>query len=151
MGQALCCVQVNQSTLAVKEQWGKFDEILEPGCHCVNWCFGSSISGYLSIRVQQMDVQCETKTKVPSLKFQLVKHTFFYRHVHTIFMFEMFPSSSKYVPCFIWWLLCIQDNVFVNVVASIQYRVVNEHAKEAFYKLSRPQAQIQAYVFDGMT
>ena len=38
----------------------------------------------------------------------------------------------------------------MNVVASIQYRVVNEHAKEAFYKLSRPQAQIQAYVFDGM-
>ena len=42
-----------------------------------------------------------------------------------------------------------QDNVFVNVVASIQYRVVNQHAKEAFYKLSRPQEQIQAYVFDG--
>ena len=48
------------------------------------------------------------------------------------------------------FFFCIQDNVFVNVVASVQYRVVNEHAKDAFYKLSRPQAQIQAYVFDGM-
>ena len=64
MGLVCCCLQVNQSTLAVKEQWGRFDGILEPGCHCVNWCFGSNISGYLTIRVQQMDVQCETKTKV---------------------------------------------------------------------------------------
>lgn len=55
------------------------------------------------MRVQQMVVHCETKTK---------------------------------------------DNVFVTMVASIQYQVVRDHAKEAFYKLSKPQQQIQAYVFD---
>lgn len=43
----------------------------------------------------------------------------------------------------------VQDNVFVNVIASIQYRVLAEKASDAFYKLSDTQSQIQAYVFDG--
>ncbi|KAH6555908.1 hypothetical protein KP509_1Z218400 [Ceratopteris richardii] len=103
MGQLLCCVQVNQASLAIKERWGKYEDVLEPGCHCVFWCFGSNIAGKLTMRVQQLDVHCETKTK---------------------------------------------DNVFVTMVASIQYMVVTEHAKEAYYKLSRPQQQIQSYVFD---
>jgi len=41
-----------------------------------------------------------------------------------------------------------KDNVFVNVVASIQYRALAEKANEAFYKLSNTRSQIQAYVFD---
>lgn len=44
-----------------------------------------------------------------------------------------------------------QDNVFVNVVASIQYRALAEKASDAFYKLSNTKGQIQAYVFDGKT
>lgn len=42
-----------------------------------------------------------------------------------------------------------QDNVFVQLVCSIQYRVVKENADDAFYELQNPQEQIQAYVFDG--
>lgn len=42
-----------------------------------------------------------------------------------------------------------QDNVFVNVVASIQYRALSGKASDAFYKLSNTRSQIQAYVFDG--
>ncbi|KAK6129503.1 hypothetical protein DH2020_036736 [Rehmannia glutinosa] len=103
MGQSLCCVQVDQSTVAVKEHFGRFDDVLEPGCHCLPWCFGYQLAGRLSLRVQQIDVRCETKTK---------------------------------------------DNVFVTVVASIQYRAVAENAADAFYKLSNTRAQIQAYVFD---
>lgn len=103
MGQAFCCIQVDQSNVAIKEQFGKFDEVLEPGCHCLPWCFGSQLAGHLSLRVQQLDVRCETKTK---------------------------------------------DNVFVTVVASIQYRALAEKASDAFYKLSNTRAQIQAYVFD---
>ncbi|KVD98104.1 Band 7 protein, partial [Cynara cardunculus var. scolymus] len=41
-----------------------------------------------------------------------------------------------------------QDNVFVNVVASIQYRALADKASDAFYKLSNTRSQIQAYVFD---
>ncbi|MCL7037461.1 hypothetical protein MKW94_010009, partial [Papaver nudicaule] len=38
--------------------------------------------------------------------------------------------------------------IFVNVVASIQYRALAEKASDAFYKLSNTRGQIQAYVFD---
>ena len=64
MGQALCCVQVDQSTVAIKETFGKFDDVLEPGCHCLPWVLGQQLAGHLSLRVQQLDVRCETKTKV---------------------------------------------------------------------------------------
>jgi len=42
----------------------------------------------------------------------------------------------------------LQDNVFVHLICTIQYRVVKEHADDAFYELQNPQQQIQAYVFD---
>ncbi|KAI3876340.1 hypothetical protein MKX03_032938 [Papaver bracteatum] len=103
MGNLLCCVQVDQSKVAIKERFGKFEEVLDPGCHCLPWFLGSQIAGHLTLRVQQLDVKCETKTK---------------------------------------------DNVFVNVVASIQYRALAEKASDAFYKLSNTRGQIQAYVFD---
>ncbi|KAF6159939.1 hypothetical protein GIB67_033023 [Kingdonia uniflora] len=103
MGQALGCIQVDQSNVVIKETFGKFAEVLEPGCHCLPWCFGSQAAGYLSLRIQQLDIRCETKTK---------------------------------------------DNVFVTVVASIQYRALAEKASDAFYKLSNTREQIQAYVFD---
>ncbi|KAK8483777.1 hypothetical protein V6N13_030785 [Hibiscus sabdariffa] len=61
------------------------------------------LAGHLSLRLQQLDVRCETKTK---------------------------------------------DNVFVNVVASIQYRALADKANDAFYKLTNTRTQIQAYVFD---
>lgn len=64
MGQALGCIQVDQSYVAIKETFGKFADVLHPGCHCLPWCFGSQIAGHLSLRVQQLDVRCETKTKV---------------------------------------------------------------------------------------
>ncbi|BAS96022.1 Os06g0135000, partial [Oryza sativa Japonica Group] len=39
--------------------------------------------------------------------------------------------------------------VFVQLICAIQYRVVKEHADDAFYELQNPQQQIQAYAFDG--
>lgn len=60
-------------------------------------------SGRLSLRVQQLDVLCETKTK---------------------------------------------DNVFVQVGVAVQYKVVTESAYDAWYRLTSPTSQIQAYVFD---
>ncbi|KAL8091496.1 hypothetical protein AgCh_033929 [Apium graveolens] len=40
MGNLLCCVKVDQSTVAIKEQFGKFSHVLDPGCHCLPWSFG---------------------------------------------------------------------------------------------------------------
>ncbi|KAF8413043.1 hypothetical protein HHK36_001017 [Tetracentron sinense] len=45
-------------------------------------------------------------------------------------------------------LLNWHDNVFVQLLCSIQYRVVKENADDAFYELQNPKEQIQAYVFD---
>lgn len=43
----------------------------------------------------------------------------------------------------------LQDNVFVQLLCSIQYRIIKANADDAFYELQNPQEQIQAYVFDG--
>ncbi|CAO2816255.1 unnamed protein product [Amaranthus hypochondriacus] len=103
MGNLFCCVQVEESKVGIKERFGKHKEVLEPGFHCVPWICGYQIRGKLSLRIQQLDVRCETKTK---------------------------------------------DDVFVTVVASIQYRAIPENATDAFYKLSDTRSQIQAYVYD---
>ncbi|KAF3609539.1 hypothetical protein DY000_02051714 [Brassica cretica] len=104
MGNLLCCVLVKQSDVAIKERFGKFQKVLNPGLQFVPWVIGDYVAGHLTLRLQQLDVQCETKTK---------------------------------------------DNVFVTVVASIQYRVLVDKASDAFYRLSNPTSQIKAYVFDG--
>uniref|UniRef100_A0A0E0PT50 Band 7 domain-containing protein n=1 Tax=Oryza rufipogon TaxID=4529 RepID=A0A0E0PT50_ORYRU len=41
--------------------------------------------------------------------------------------------------------------VFVQLICAIQYRVVKEHADDAFYELQNPQQQIQAYAFDAQS
>jgi len=41
-----------------------------------------------------------------------------------------------------------QDDVFVKVTASVQYRVLPEKIYDAFYTLNDPEQQIQAFVFD---
>lgn len=103
MGQVCCCTCVEQAKVGIVEKFGKYERIAEPGFQCVNWICGRRLAGYISLRVQQLDVRCETKTK---------------------------------------------DNVFVSVVCSVQYRALVDHAEDAFYKLTNPQQQIQAYVFD---
>jgi regulator of protease activity HflC (stomatin/prohibitin superfamily) len=41
-----------------------------------------------------------------------------------------------------------QDNVFVNVIVSVQYFVLPDRVYDAFYKLNNPDRQINSYVFD---
>ncbi len=40
------------------------------------------------------------------------------------------------------------DNVFVNTKVSVQYQVVKDKVKEAYYSLNNPTAQISSYIFD---
>merc|ERR1712194_380941 len=72
------------------------------GPSCIVWPL-QSVVGRLSLRVQQLDVLCETKTK---------------------------------------------DNVFVQVGVAVQYQVVTESAYDAWYRLTSPTSQIEAYVYD---
>ncbi len=41
-----------------------------------------------------------------------------------------------------------EDNVFVSMPVAVQYFVMPEKVKDAFYRLSNPEQQIQAYVLD---
>eukprot|EP00298_Acanthocystis_sp_HF-20_P011405 c19374_g1_i2.p1 GENE.c19374_g1_i2~~c19374_g1_i2.p1 ORF type:complete len:278 (+),score=122.95 c19374_g1_i2:71-904(+) len=99
------CVQcVSESSIGVVENCGQFSGTVTPGMNIIAWpC--SSVVGTLSLRIQQMTVKVETKTK---------------------------------------------DNVFIEVVVSVQFRVVKEKAMEAFYKLTDPRSQIMSYVFDSV-
>ncbi|GAU32823.1 hypothetical protein TSUD_208910 [Trifolium subterraneum] len=63
MGNLVCCVQVPQSQVAMKEGFGKFEKVLQPGCHCMPWFLGKRVAGHLSLRLLQLDIKCETKTK----------------------------------------------------------------------------------------
>lgn len=103
MGQTCCWFCVDQATVGVVEEWGRFAYLAQPGLHWINPFRGQWLAGTLSVRVQYLDVRAETKTK---------------------------------------------DNVFVQLLCSIQYRILRQNADDAFYELQNPKEQIQAYVFD---
>jgi Membrane protease subunits, stomatin/prohibitin homologs len=43
-----------------------------------------------------------------------------------------------------------KDNVFVKILVSVQYQVLQDKVYEAFYKLQNPGDQITSYVFDSV-
>ena len=91
-------------TVRVIEAFGKFSHIATAGCSCLIFpCCWQNISGTMSLRLQELKVRCETKTK---------------------------------------------DNVFVVTQVSVQYQVKLDKIEEAFYRLTNPTQQIEAYVFD---
>uniref|UniRef100_A0A7N0VED3 Band 7 domain-containing protein n=1 Tax=Kalanchoe fedtschenkoi TaxID=63787 RepID=A0A7N0VED3_KALFE len=63
MGNLVCCYQVDQYTLGITEKFGSFERVLQPGIHWVPWIFGRKLAGTLTLRVRQLDISCETKTK----------------------------------------------------------------------------------------
>jgi regulator of protease activity HflC (stomatin/prohibitin superfamily) len=91
---------VNTAQVAIITRFGKFVRVADPG---LNWKmpFIDTVAGRISLRVNQITLTMETKTK---------------------------------------------DNVFVTIPISVQTRVRPEKAFDAFYKLSNPVEQIQAYV-----
>jgi regulator of protease activity HflC (stomatin/prohibitin superfamily) len=89
---------VNTAQVAVITRFGRFLRVANPGLNW-KWPFIDSVAGRISLRVNQITLTMETKTK---------------------------------------------DNVFVTI--SVQNRVRPEKAFDAFYKLSNPAEQIQAYV-----
>lgn len=97
-----CLVCIRTKEVGVVEDLGQYKRLLDAGLHFLLWPL-QGVTGRLSLRVQQLDVVCETKTK---------------------------------------------DNVFVQVQVSVQFRVLEEEAYNAFYRLSDPRGQIQSYVFD---
>src|SRR3974390_645596 len=95
---------VEQAQVALIERFGRFARIGEAGLN-LKIPLIERRAGRLSLRVQQLNVRVETKTR---------------------------------------------DNVFVDVVVSVQYHVVEGKEFEAFYKLTNPEQQITAHVFDAV-
>jgi len=78
----LCYSCVDQSTVGIVTQFGKFQRIAYPGFNCIHCYIGEGIAGTLSLRIQQLDVRCETKTKdnvfvtmVVTVQYQVVKES----------------------------------------------------------------------------
>lgn len=93
---------VETAQVAIVQRLGKFARVAGPG---LNWKtpYLESVVRRLSMKVQQFDVQVETKT---------------------------------------------QDNVFVQIPVSIQYKVIPDAVEAAFYKLSDPVKQIESMVYN---
>mmetsp|Transcript_15043 Transcript_15043/g.41846 ORF Transcript_15043/g.41846 Transcript_15043/m.41846 type:complete len:145 (+) Transcript_15043:23-457(+) len=63
MADECCClVCVRTQEVGVVEDLGQFKQLLQPGLHCICWPL-QSVVGRMSLRIQQLDVICETKTK----------------------------------------------------------------------------------------
>jgi regulator of protease activity HflC (stomatin/prohibitin superfamily) len=93
---------VETAQVAIIQRLGKFARVAGPG---LNWKtpYLETVVHRLSMKVQQFDVQVETKT---------------------------------------------QDNVFVQIPVSIQYKVIPDAVEAAFYKLSDPVKQIESMVYN---
>src|ERR1700732_3987685 len=93
---------VETAQVAIVQRLGKFARVAGPG---LNWKtpYLETVVRRLSMKVQQFDVQVETKT---------------------------------------------QDNVFVQIPVSIQYKIIPEGVEAAFYKLSDPVKQIESMVYN---
>jgi len=93
---------VETAQVAIIQRLGKFARVAGPG---LNWKTPliETVVRRMSMKVQQFDVQVETKT---------------------------------------------QDNVFVQIPVSIQYKVMPEAVEAAFYKLSDPVKQIESMVYN---
>lgn len=61
-GQCFCGVCVSTKTVAIVETCGSFRSVEPPGLAFIA-CPISQVAGRLSLRVQQLDIKCETKTK----------------------------------------------------------------------------------------
>eukprot|EP00211_Chloroparvula_japonica_P016838 CAMPEP_0119133842 /NCGR_PEP_ID=MMETSP1310-20130426/13986_1 /TAXON_ID=464262 /ORGANISM="Genus nov. species nov., Strain RCC2339" /LENGTH=284 /DNA_ID=CAMNT_0007124563 /DNA_START=92 /DNA_END=946 /DNA_ORIENTATION=+ len=58
-----CCVSVPENAVGIIERFGAYDRLATPGFNCLVPCCGESAIGILNLRVQQLAVECETKTK----------------------------------------------------------------------------------------
>lgn len=57
-----CCVCIHTQEIGIVEDLGSFKKLLQPGFNFIPFPL-SQVAGTLSLRIQQLDVSCETKTK----------------------------------------------------------------------------------------
>ncbi len=57
-----CIVCVRTKEVGIVEDFGQFKKLIDPGVHFIFYPF-QAVAGRLSLRIQQLDVYCETKTR----------------------------------------------------------------------------------------
>lgn len=62
MGDPCCCFATSSGTVKIIERFGAFQAIARPGCNVKMPCI-DCVSGVISMRLQQMEISCDTKTK----------------------------------------------------------------------------------------
>ena len=126
-----CLVCVNEMDAGVVESCGKFDRVLPPGCHFI--CYPYQIlKAHVSLKIQQLEVVCETKTK------------------DNVFISVVVVGINAYELCIYLWMF---NSIFIlhsyeSLLTIVQYRVVKGKVPSAHYKLTDPASQIRSYVFD---
>ncbi|KAL6007965.1 hypothetical protein ACLOJK_033470, partial [Asimina triloba] len=154
----LFCACIDQASIGIVERWGRFEKLAAPGLNFLNPFLGQWIAGVLSTRLSSLDVRVETKTKVTLPSFFFLKTIITILALFTHLLKRALDGSENRVAFdalvatgehhFNLSSPLPQDNVFVQILCSIQYRIVKENADDAFYELQSPSDQIQAYVFD---
>lgn len=183
-----CCVCIRTQEVGVVEDLGQFKRLLDPGFHCIPFPL-SQVAGTLSLRIQQLDVTCETKTRdnvfvrvEVAVQFRVitvssVEHwlfgSWFEKSIESLKKLESwfwlrsigFEDTSKRKPwinqphCFVtcqyhlklghFWFICLLTFIPNHRSFNPYYRANHqESAYDAYYRLSDPRGQIQAYVFD---
>mmetsp|Transcript_33158 Transcript_33158/g.54731 ORF Transcript_33158/g.54731 Transcript_33158/m.54731 type:complete len:422 (+) Transcript_33158:156-1421(+) len=63
LSRGMCCCQcVRTQEIGLTEKFGRFDQLLSPGLYILSWPY-EAIAARLSLRIQQLDIVCETKTQ----------------------------------------------------------------------------------------
>jgi regulator of protease activity HflC (stomatin/prohibitin superfamily) len=112
-----CFACVRETEVAIVENCGSYSRLVPAGCSTIA-CPFESIVGYMSLRVQQLNVTCDTKTKV-------------------------LPFSPLSLSIYLSHTFHLQDNVFVKVSVAVQYFVIADKVYDAYYKLTDHRAQIR--------
>ena len=68
-------LMVRQPSWCCVQRCGHFDRIAYPGFNWVCCIFGEGVKGAVSLRIQQLDVACETKCATPLLRMLHVQCT----------------------------------------------------------------------------
>ena len=58
-----CCVSIRESEVGILQRCGRHDDVLRPGLHMICPCLGSAVAARMSLRVTELIIKLETKTK----------------------------------------------------------------------------------------
>lgn len=90
-GLCCCFTCIRTSEYGVMQRFGKFQNIMQPGLHILKWPMERE-AGRISMRVRQLDVDCETKSK--DHVFLLV-HVSIQYQLNSTHLYESFYSLAN--------------------------------------------------------